>query len=124
LVGAFGRAMSGLPGIFGVAASRGLAVLDEMTTAISSVATLAMSAIGPAAILGLVVVGLGLVNNQFGTQIDKLINTAITKGPGIIQGLVKGITSKIPALIASGTQLIAKFANALTVLLPVIIQAG
>ncbi len=55
--------------------------------------------------------GLGLINSQFGAQIDQLLNTAVTKGPSIIQGLVKGITSKIPALIASGTQLIAKFAK-------------
>lgn len=94
-----------------------------MTSAMSSLVSLALAAIGPAAILGLVVAGLGLINSQFGAQIEQLLNTAVTKGPGIIQGLVKGITSKIPVLIASGTQLIAKFANAIAVLLPVIIPS-
>ncbi|HHX0792664.1 TPA: tape measure protein [Streptococcus pyogenes] len=124
VVGAFAATLSGLPGVFATAAGRGLSVLGTMTSAMSSLVSLALAAIGPAAILGLVVAGLGLINSQFGAQIDQLLNTAVTKGPGIIQGLVKGITSKIPALIASGTQLIAKFANAITVLLPVIIQAG
>ncbi|HHH8575379.1 TPA: tape measure protein [Streptococcus pyogenes] len=124
VVGAFAATLSGLPGVFATAAGRGLSVLGTMTSAMSSLVSLALAAIGPAAILGLVVAGLGLINSQFGAQIDQLLNTAVTKGPSIIQGLVKGITSKIPALIASGTQLIAKFANAITVLLPVIIQAG
>ncbi|HEQ2961422.1 TPA: tape measure protein [Streptococcus pyogenes] len=124
VVGAFAATLSGLPGVFATAAGRGLSVLGTMTSAMSSLVSLALAAIGPAAILGLVVAGLGLINSQFGAQIDQLLNTAVTKGPGIIQGLVKGITCKIPALIASGTQLIAKFANAITVLLPVIIQAG
>ncbi|HEP1269847.1 phage tail protein [Streptococcus pyogenes] len=124
VVGAFAATLSGLPGVFATAAGRGLSVVGTMTSAMSSLVSLALAAIGPAAILGLVVAGLGLINSQFGAQIDQLLNTAVTKGPGIIQGLVKGITSKIPALIASGTQLIAKFANAITVLLPVIIQAG
>ncbi|HEP3024497.1 TPA: tape measure protein [Streptococcus pyogenes] len=124
VVGAFAATLSGLPGVFTTAAGRGLSVLGTMTSAMSSLVSLALAAIGPAAILGLVVAGLGLINSQFGAQIEQLLNTAVTKGPGIIQGLVKGITSKIPVLIASGTQLIAKFANAITVLLPVIIQAG
>lgn len=124
VVGAFAATLSGLPGVFATAAGRGLSVLGTMTSAMSSLVSLALAAIGPAAILGLVVAGLGLINSQFGAQIEQLLNTAVTKGPGIIQGLVKGITSKIPVLIASGTQLIAKFANAIAVLLPVIIQAG
>ncbi|HER3260067.1 TPA: tape measure protein, partial [Streptococcus pyogenes] len=113
VVGAFAATLSGLPGVFATAAGRGLSVLGTMTSAMSSLVSLALAAIGPAAILGLVVAGLGLINSQFGAQIEQLLNTAVTKGPGIIQGLVKGITSKIPVLIASGTQLIAKFANAI-----------
>lgn len=124
IVGAFAGVMSGLPAVFGVAASRGLTVLGGMTSAMSSIASIAMASIGPAAILGLVVAGLGLINNQFGTQISQLLKIATTKGPQIITNLVNGITSQLPSLIASGTDLIAKFANAITVLLPVIIQAG
>ena len=109
---------------FANAASTGLSVLGGMTSTMGSIAKLALASIGPAAILGLVVAGLGLINSQFGTQIDQLLATVTTKGPQIIQNLVTGITSQIPALIASGADLIAKFANAFTVMFPVLVQAG
>lgn len=106
------------------AASVGTTAMTGMVNGLTSVMGLALTALGPAAILGLVLVGLGLVNTQFGTQIQEMINTAITKGPAIIQGLVAGITSQIPALMASGTQLLAQLAQMIAVNLPVIIQAG
>lgn len=105
-------------------AGQGLSTMSMMTNGISSVMSVALAAIGPAAILGLVVAGLGIINNQFGTQIDQLLNTVTTKGPQIIQNLVSGITSQIPALIASGADLIAKFASAFATMFPVLVQAG
>lgn len=116
--------MNGLSGVFANAASTGLSVLGGMTSTMGSIAKLALASIGPAAILGLVIAGLGLINSQFGTQIDQLLATVTTKGPQIITNLVNGITSQIPALIASGTDLIAKFANTFTVMFPVLVQAG
>lgn len=124
LIGVLAARITGLTGVFGNAAARGMSILGSMVSAMGSVMSLALSAIGPAAILGLVLVGLGLVNQQFGAQIDQLINTVTTKGPQIIQNLVTGITSKIPALIASGADLVAKFANAFAVMFPVLVQAG
>ena len=124
LIGVLGGKMDGLSAIFANAASTGLSVLGGMTSAMGSIAKLALAVIGPAAILGLVVAGLGLINSQFGSEIDQLLNTVTTKGPQIIQNLVTGITSQIPALIASGADLIAKFANAFTVMFPVLVQAG
>ncbi|MDT2429129.1 tape measure protein [Enterococcus avium] len=106
------------------AASVGTTAMTGMVNGLTSVMGLALTALGPAAILGIALVGLGLVNSQFGTQIQEMINTAITKGPAIIQGLVAGITSQIPALMASGTQLLAQLAQMIAVNLPVIIQAG
>lgn len=123
-VGLFASKLSGLPGVLGDAATRGISILGIMTSGITSVMSVALAAIGPAAILGLVVAGLGIINNQFGTQIDQLLNTVTTKGPQIIQNLVSGITSQIPALIASGADLIAKFASAFATMFPVLVQAG
>lgn len=120
----FASKIGGLPGVLGNAASRGISILGMMSQGISSVMSVALAAIGPAAILGLVVAGLGIINNQFGTQIDQLLNTVTTKGPQIIQNLVSGITSQIPALIASGADLIAKFASAFATMFPVLVQAG
>lgn len=105
-------------------AGQGLSTMSMMTNGISSVMSVALAAIGPAAILGLVVAGLGIINNQFGAQIDQLLNTVTTKGPQIIQNLVQGITTAIPALIASGADLIAKFASAFATMFPVIVNAG
>lgn len=124
MVGLFAAQVSGLGGVLGGAASKGLSVLSMMTSGISSVMSVALAAIGPAAILGLVVAGLGIINNQFGTQIDQLLNTVTTKGPQIIHNLVQGITNAIPALIASGADLIAKFASAFATMFPVLVQAG
>lgn len=120
----FASKIGGLPGVLGSAASRGISILGMMSQGIGSVMSVALAAIGPAAILGLVVAGLGIINNQFGTQIDQLLNTVTTKGPQIIQNLVSGITSQIPALIASGADLIAKFASAFATMFPVLVQAG
>lgn len=105
-------------------AGQGLSTMSMMTNGISSVTSVALAAIGPAAILGLVVAGLGIINNQFGTQIDQLLNTVTTKGPKIIHNLVQGITNAIPSLIASGADLIAKFASAFETMFPVIVNAG
>lgn len=105
-------------------AGQGLSTMSMMTNGISSVMSVALAAIGPAAILGLVVAGLGIINNQFGAQIDQLLNTVTTKGPQIIHNLVQGITNAIPVLIASGADLIAKFASAFATMFPVIVNAG
>lgn len=120
----FTSKIGGVPAILGRAGGEATAMLGLMSQGIGSVMSVALAAIGPAAILGLVVAGLGIINNQFGTQIDQLLNTVTTKGPQIIQNLVSGITSQIPALIASGADLIAKFASAFATMFPVLVQAG
>lgn len=120
----FTSKIGGVPAILGRAGGEATAMLGLMSQGISSVMSVALAAIGPAAILGLVVAGLGLINYQFGHQIDQLLNTVTTKGPQIIQNLVSGITSQIPALIASGADLIAKFASAFATMFPVLVQAG
>lgn len=106
------------------ASSVGMNALNGMTVAMGTIMKVALAAVGPAAILGLVVAGLGLVNNQFGTQIDQMLATVTTKGPEIITSLVTGITSQLPQLIASGTELISKLANTIATMLPLIVQAG
>ena len=123
-VGVLASKVGGLPGVFGSAASQGLSVMGMMSQGIGAIMRVALAAIGPAAILGLVVAGLGIINNQFGGQIDQLLNTVTTKGPQIIQNLVQGIVSQIPQLIASGTELIAKLANTFATMFPVLVQAG
>ena len=120
----FAGKIAGIPGALGGAASQGLSILSMMTSGIASVMGIALASIGPAAILGLVLAGLGLINQQFGQQINRLITTVTTKGPLIIQTLVNGITSQLPSLIASGADLVAKLAQGFATMFPVIVNAG
>lgn len=123
-ISSFTGKIAGIPGVLGSATSQGMSILSVMTSGIASVMGIALASIGPAAILGLVLAGLGLINQQFGKQIDQLLQTVTTKGPQIIQNLVSGITSQLPSLIASGANLVAKLAQAFATMFPVIVDAG
>lgn len=75
-----------------------------------------------AGIIGLVVAGLGLLQSQFGEQINSFLAKVTEKGPEIITNLVNGIVSKIPDLIAKGAELLQNLLNAIIANLPAIIQ--
>ncbi|MBF0714490.1 hypothetical protein HZY83_07355 [Gemella sp. GH3] len=81
-------------------------------------------AIAPAAIIGVGLAALGLLNSQFGTQINQILQVAITKGPQIITNLVQGITSRLPDLINSGVELVQKLAQVIVANAPAIIQGA
>lgn len=102
----------------------GAKALTSMTSAMSKVFAIAMKSVGPAAILGLVVAGLGIVNNQFGSQIDQMIATAVTQAPKVISNFVKGITSQMPMLASSGAQLLVHLSVGIAKTLPLVVNAG
>lgn len=81
-------------------------------------------AFGISAVIGVVIAGLGLLNSQFGEQINNIITTVTTQGPMIITNFVNGILSQLPTLIASGGQLIMSLLNAIIANLPAIISGG
>lgn len=85
---------------------------------------MALSVIGPAAIVGLLLVGLGLAQQSFGSTIDPLIQNIITKGPTMIQNFTQGILSQIPNLMNAGTSLMMMLLQALIANLPQIISSG
>lgn len=89
-----------------------------------SLANIGMQALFPAAVIGIALAGLGLLYSKFGTQIDKLLEVAKTKGPEIITNLGNGIANKIPDLVNQGATLINHFAQALAANLPAILTAG
>lgn len=76
------------------------------------------------AIIGLVVAGLGLLQGQFGEQINSFLSMVTQKGPEIITNLINGIVSKIPELIAKGGELLQNLLTAIIANLPAIIQGG
>lgn len=102
----------------------GMKALTSMTSAMSKVFAIAMKSVGPAAILGLVVAGLGIVNNQFGSQIDQMIATVVTQAPKVISNFVKGITSQMPMLASSGAQLLVHLSVGIAKTLPLVVNAG
>lgn len=102
----------------------GAKALTSMTSAMSKVFAIAMKSVGPAAILGLVVAGLGIVNNQFGNQIDQMITAVVTQAPKVISSFVKGITSQIPMLASSGAQLLVHLSVGIAKTLPLVVNTG
>lgn len=102
----------------------GLKSLSLMSSGLSKVFAIAMKSVGPAAILGLVVAGLGIVNNQFGSQIDQMIATVVTQAPKVISKFVKGIKSQMPMLASSGAQLLVHLSVGIAKTLPLVVNAG
>lgn len=75
-------------------------------------------------VAGVLVAGLGLLNTQFGEQINTILTTMQTKGPEVITNFCNGIVSALPNLIAQGGQILNNLMLAITANLPAIIQGG
>lgn len=119
---------SGIIGSVGPALSQTVTVVTEGLQMIMSTSQVVMSAllktIAPATIVALLLVGLGVAFEQFGAQIDQFTQTAVEKGPAIIQGLVDGIVSKIPTLIEEGSHVLQSFLNVITANAPTVVAGG
>lgn len=115
-------------GNVGAALSQTASIVTEGLQTIMSTSQVVMSAllktIAPAAIVALLLVGLGVAYEQFGAQIDQFTQTAVEKGPSIIQGLVDGIVSKIPTLIEEGSHVLQSFLSIITANAPAVVTGG
>lgn len=118
----------GIIGNVGVALSQTATVVTEGLNTIMSTSQVVMSAllktIAPATIVALLLVGLGVAFEQFGAQIDQFTQTAVEKGPAIIQSLVDGIVSKIPTLIEEGSHVLQSFLDVITANAPTVVAGG
>lgn len=128
LVGQFGMKFPKLAGAIGVFenASKGMfskigGGVTSLGSKVLSFAPMFMKGFNIAAGVGIVFAVLGLLQGQFGEQIDQILNIATTKGPMFIANLVEGIVSKIPSLVALGGTLIGNLLNAIISNLSVII---
>lgn len=83
-----------------------------------------MKAFGFGAIGGLVLAGLGLIQQNFGDKIFEILTMVQEKGPQIITDFCAGITEKIPELIAQGGVLINSLLTTLNTLMPSILSGG
>lgn len=109
---------------FQTIASGILSLGGKIASGLTSMMSLALKAIMPAAMVGVVLAGLGLIYQQFGTQIDQMLTMAQQQGPQIISNLANGISSALPGLISSGAQLVTGLMNTITANLPALIGGG
>lgn len=96
----------------------------KVASGLTKMMSLALKAIMPAAMVGVVLAGLGLIYQQFGTEIDQMLTMAQQQGPQIISNLAGGISSALPGLISSGAQLVTGLLNTITANLPALISGG
>ncbi|MDS1161646.1 tape measure protein [Streptococcus suis] len=109
--------LSGVAGAFGSAFS-------GMGSIMQTFAGIAMKSLLPAAIFGAFLVGLGLLQSQFGDKIAQMVQVAVTQGPQIITNLVNGIVSQIPQLINQGVQLIQQFTQVIVANAPAVFRGA
>ena len=98
--------------------------LQPIISKVGTFSTVFMKGFNIMGVIGLVTAGLGLLNNNFGTEIDKMISTVITKGPAIIMNLTNGIVQNLPMLIESGRSLLMNIMNGIVINLPNLIQSA
>ena len=91
---------------------------------ITKISSIAMKMVAPIAIIGLLLAGLGLAQQNFGEQINQFATFATEKAPAIIQGFITGIVNKLPALIDSGVQLLLTLVDTIIVNLPIVVQGA
>lgn len=103
----------GLNGILGTVGKYAPQLMSGFTSAFN------FSAIG-----GIVLVGLGLIQQNFGDKISEISTFLIEKGPEIITNFVNGIVTALPQLIEQGSQLLQTIINVINANLPAIVQAG
>ena len=115
------------PKLTSVVGTAGSAISKTSGVVVSSMQKMmgmALQAIMPAAMIGVVLAGLGLIYSAFGDQIDAILQMAQQKGPEIISGLADGIASRVPDLISQGAQLVTGLLNTLTANIPAIVAGG
>lgn len=101
-----------------------LGVGSKMFSGLTQIMGLAMKALMPAALIAVVLAGLGLLYQTFGSQIDSILQLAQTQGPQFITNLVNGIASRLPDLIQQGGHLVSELLNTITANLPALITGG
>lgn len=120
VTGAFPNVTAGLSKITGAFGG----IFEKIGSSMGNFLPIFTKCFNIAGIVGLVVAGLGLLQGQFGEQINSFLSMVTEKGPQIITNLVNGIVSKIPELIAQGGELLQNLLTAIIANLPAIISGG
>lgn len=97
---------------------------DKVFSGLQLLVSSGLKIIGPAALIGVLLVGLGLAQTQFGSQLNGFFDMIIKKGPSMIQSFTDGILSKMPMLMAAGTALLTNLIQAIITNLPALLKAA
>lgn len=124
VLSAFGGKVSAILAPLQTVGSAVLGVGSKIASGLTSMMSLALKALMPAALVGVVLAGFGVLYQQFGSQIDQMLSMAQSKGPEIISNLATGIASALPELVVSGAQLVTGLINTITTNLSAIVNAG
>lgn len=119
-----GTSMNGISTGLQTATNVGTSVLGGFMSSITSVVGIALKMIAPAAIIGVVLAGLGVAMTQFGDEINAFINEMAVKGPEVITNFADGIISQLPNLIALGAEMVTNLLNAIAANIPTILSKG
>ena len=104
-------------GVKGMSSSIGSA-LQPIISKVGTFSTAFMKGFNIMGVIGLVTAGLGLLHNNFGTEIEKMISTVAEKGPEIIFNLAQGIFMNLPKLIETGSLMLNSLKNGIMECLP------
>lgn len=120
-IGVFETNAKGMSGRIGESLS---SLLGKVKTFASSFGITFAKGLSIAAGIAVLVAGMGLLQENFGTQINSLLTQAAEKGPQLINNFCSGIVSALPNLMTQGANLITTLLNTITALLPSIITGG
>lgn len=96
----------------------------KMTSSLSGIVKLGLKAVGPAALLAVVLVGLGVLQMQSGKKLDSIAKQLIAKGPTMIQQFAAKLVAQLPQIMAAGTTLLNNFIKVLIANAPALIRAA
>lgn len=113
-----------IPGLAPKIGSAFSSVGGTVVKGLSNIVSIGLRMVAPAALIGVLLLGLGVAEKQMGIQLDKIIADITQKGPQLIQSFTAGLLSKLPDLINAGATLLMNFINALTANAPAIITAA
>lgn len=102
--------------------------LSDMTGSLASFAgnmsgTL-LKVFGGAALFGAIIAGLGLVNEQFGTEIDAMLGQIEEKVPAALDSFKEKIEEKLPEIMQSGADLLNKLFGTLETIAPSLVDVA
>lgn len=119
-----GGGFAKLPGLANKVTQSIKPIANKVASGLKGVVSLGLKMVGPSVLLGAALLGLGVVQQKFGPQIDVIAKQLINKGPDIIHNFIKGITQKIPDIMDKGTQLVQTLLNVIIANAPALIKGA